>query len=138
MVAGTMVSTNNPFVQHMALHPTEIGEDNPGYVVRARDGLDGCEYLSEVPLVKPSAKQPPMHPVVVCSWCIGGCSAPGLSQQPHSLSHTHSATLTQPHLLSHTHSATLAQSHSLSHTHSATLTQPHSLGYTHSAKYSAN
>ena len=53
VLAGTTVSTNNPFVQHMTLDPTEIGADNPGYVVRAKDGLDGCEYLSEVPLVKP-------------------------------------------------------------------------------------
>ena len=57
-LVGTLVSTNNTFVQHMTLHPTKIGEDNPGYVVRAKDGLDGCEYLSEVPLVKPGAVQP--------------------------------------------------------------------------------
>ena len=53
MSAGTVVQTQNPFVQHMTLHPNKLGEDNPGYVVRAKEGLAGCEYLSEVPLIKP-------------------------------------------------------------------------------------
>ena len=49
----TRTATSNPFVQHMVLNPNKSGEDNPGFVVRAKEGLDGCEYLSEVPLVKP-------------------------------------------------------------------------------------
>ena len=53
--ADTVVTTSNPFVQHMTLDPMEAGKDNDGYVVRAKDGLAGCEYLSEVPLVKPGA-----------------------------------------------------------------------------------
>ena len=44
--------TANPFVQHMALNMARSGADNPGFMIRAKDGLDGCEYLSEVPLVK--------------------------------------------------------------------------------------
>ena len=51
--ADTVVTTSNPFVQHMTLDPMKLGGDNAGYVVRAKDGLAGCEYLSEVPLVKP-------------------------------------------------------------------------------------
>ena len=53
MSKGSVVRTKNPFVQHMTLHPNKLGEDNPGYVVRAKEGLAGCEYLSEVPLIKP-------------------------------------------------------------------------------------
>ena len=42
----------NQFVQHMALNPHSNGEDRPGFAIRAKDGLAGCEYLSEDLLAK--------------------------------------------------------------------------------------
>ena len=44
--------TSNAFVQHMALNPHSNGEDPPGFKVRAKPGLDGCEYLSDDLLAK--------------------------------------------------------------------------------------
>jgi len=42
----------NAFVQHMALNPHSNGDDLPGFAVRAKEGLAGCEYLSEDLLAK--------------------------------------------------------------------------------------
>ena len=42
----------NQFVQHMALNPHSNGEDRPGFAIRAKEGLAGCEYLSEDLLAK--------------------------------------------------------------------------------------
>jgi len=43
---------SNPFVQHMMLDPDSDGKDHNGIKVRAKEGLAGCEYLSEELFVK--------------------------------------------------------------------------------------
>ena len=51
----------------MTLHPTKVGEDNPGYIVRAKEGLDGCEYLSDVPFVKSGTSHIAAHDAAHCT-----------------------------------------------------------------------
>ena len=54
------------------------------------------------------------------------------STNNHTLSHTHTRSLSLTHTLSHTHSLSLSHTHILSHTHSLSLSLSHTLTPTHS------
>lgn len=50
--SGSSHQSSHPFVQHLVLDQTQPGQDISGFKVRAKPGLDGCEYLSDVVGVK--------------------------------------------------------------------------------------
>eukprot|EP00658_Telonema_sp_P-2_P022945 TRINITY_DN19191_c0_g2_i1.p1 TRINITY_DN19191_c0_g2~~TRINITY_DN19191_c0_g2_i1.p1 ORF type:complete len:261 (+),score=47.10 TRINITY_DN19191_c0_g2_i1:110-892(+) len=48
---GSSHMATSAFVQHMVLDP-QTSRDPPGFKVRAKPGLAGCEYLSDSPLMR--------------------------------------------------------------------------------------